>query len=212
MQDEVGASAPALNWEEIDLYRLFANLLGFPSKGRFDLLALIRAQNVIPDLWARLSCDGTPPPLITFDSFGEYEAGYIALFDVGAPEPPVPLLESHYHEKIPAQQTVMENVCFYDVINLKVDPAVTSPDHLLAQLEFAASVRYLHEQCAEPMQRQALRQLESDFLERHVLSWLPIALARLEPLHPPMLPALFTLLLKFIRIRLAELRTDLTLQ
>lgn len=212
MQNEVGAGAPALNWEEIDLYRFFATVLAFPSGDRFDLLARITAENVIPDLWARLAGKSTPPRSSMFDSFGQYEAGYISLFDVGAPEPLVPLLESFYHETIPAQQTVMENACFYDAIDLRVDPAVTSPDHLLAQLEFAASVRYLHEHCADAPQRQALRRMERDFLERHLLTWLPTALARLEPLHPPMFPALFVLLLQFLRIRFSELGADLASQ
>jgi TorA maturation chaperone TorD len=194
--------AGEVGWEDVDLYRFFARLLGFPSRDRFDLLKRISSTEVVACLWERLNCKAPPPPTVMFQSFEQYESSYIALFEVGSPGPPVPLVESFYHETIPVQQTVLENACFHDVIQLKADTSVTSPDHLLAQLEFGASVRYLHEHCESEMQRQDLRRLERDFLNQHMLSWLPIALAKLESLRPPFLPVVFALLVQFLRSRL----------
>jgi TorA maturation chaperone TorD len=205
MQIELGGGNKAESWQEIDLYRFFAALLGSPTRDRFGLLARISSQEVVTDLWGWLGCAPTHPPSTIFKSFEQYEASYIALFDVGAPEPPVPLLESYYHETIPAQQTVLENACYYDVINLRTDPSVSSPDHLLAQLEFAASVRYLQENCNEETTQESLRQMEFDYLQRHLLSWLPAASAKLQKLQPPVFPSLFALMLQFLRNRLDEL-------
>lgn len=205
MQMEIGSVQKTEKWEDIDLYRYFAILLGTPGRDRFGLLLKISSQEVIADLWAKLGCEAMPPLSTMFQSFEQYEAGYIALFDVGAPEPPVPLLESYYHKAIPEQQTVLENACYYDIINLRTDTSVVSPDHLLAQLEFAASVRYLQENCREESTRQSLRQIERDYLERHLLSWLPSALTKLKMLQPPVFPSLFTMMLKFLRNRLDEL-------
>ncbi len=194
-----------VSWEDVDLYRFFANLLGFPSRDRFDLLARVCSEEAIAGLCEWLKCEAPLPLPVMFQSFEQYESSYISVFDVGTPEPPVPLLESYYHEMIPAQQTVLENVWFHDVIRLKADTSVTSPDHLLVQLEFAASVRYLLEHCDSELQRQDLCRLERDFLERHMLSWLPAALAKLESLSPPVLPVMFALLMQFLRGRHEEL-------
>lgn len=193
-------------WEEIDLYRLFSCLLGFPAPDRFSLIAQAGFHEAMDGLWTRLGCEGKAPPAIGFASLEQYEACYIALFDVGSPEPPVPLLESWYHEAIPAQQTVLENVSFYEVIDLRPVASVSAPDHLLTQLEFGAAVRYLQEGCGSESERQNLRRLERDFLERHLLSWIPAALARLEQLGPPIFPVLFMLLLRFLRTRFDEIQ------
>ena len=205
MRNEIGKEE-AENWDEIDLYRFFATLLGFPTRNRFALLARFNSREEFAGLWRWLGCTGKPPRSSMYRSFDQYEAGYIALFDVGAPEPPVPLLESVYHGTIPAQQTVLENVCFFDAVGLKSDPSMTSPDHLLAQLEFGASVRYLQENCKDEHARESLRHMERDYLEHHLLSWLPSAVKKLESLRTPVFPALFALLLKFLRNRQDELR------
>ncbi len=207
MRNETGR-VKAENWEEIDLYRFFATLLGFPARDRFASLARFNCREVLTSLWQWLKCTGKPPRSSMYRSYEQYEAGYIALFDVGAPAPPVPLIESAYHETIPAQQTVLENVCFFDAVGLKSDPLVTSPDHLLAQLEFGASVRYLQENCREESTRESLRSMELDYLERHLLSWLPFAAMKLNSLRAPVFAALFALLLKFLHNRHDELRRD----
>ncbi len=193
------------SWEEIDLYRFFATLLGFPTRDRFDLLARVSSREAIADLRGWLGCTERPTRSSMYASFEQYEAGYIALFDVGTPEPPVPLIESAYHATVPAQQTVLENVGFFDAIGLMSDSSVTSPDHLLAQLEFGASVRYLQDNCTEKAARHSLCRMEFDYLERHLLSWLPSAAKRLERLHPPVFPVLFAMMLKFLQNRRNEL-------
>ena len=171
---------------DTDPYRAFAYLLGHPTPDRFD--------------WLSKSV-GIDSKGAEFESYEQYEASYIALFDVGVPEPPVPLLESYYHKAIPAQQTVLENSDFFGVLGLRPSTSALPPDHLVTQLEFLAAARYLQENCNPELDLQNLERLERDFLERHLLSWIPAALAKLEELNPPFFPACFALLLDFLRTR-----------
>ncbi len=191
--------------EQIDGYRFFAWLLGFPSRERYRRIADDDFQAAVADLWTRLSCAGQCPPSLMFEEYEQYEACYISLFDVGVSGPPVPLIESFYQAAVPAQQTLLENAWFFDVIKLKTNPAIGSADHLLTQLEFAASVRYLQDGSGDAPQRQTLCRLERDYLDRHLLSWLPAAAAKLEELRAPVFPAWFSLLLQFLHARRNEL-------
>ncbi len=205
MQNEPLCGMNAESCEEIDWYRFFAYLIGPPSHERFSRITQPGLQETMVNLWEGMGSTGGLPRSAMFESFEHYEACYISLFDVGAPEPPVPLLESFYHKTIPPQQTVLENAWFYDVIKLGTAASISSPDHLLAQLEFCASVRYLEENCNEQAQRHSLCHLESDFLDHHLLCWIPTALAKLQELGPPVFPAWFALLLQYLRYRLEEL-------
>jgi TorA maturation chaperone TorD len=205
MDNETPCGTKTESSEEIDWYRFFAYLIGPPTRERFHLITRPGFKETFANLLAGMACIGDFPPNALFESFEQYETCYIALFDVGAPEPPVPLLESFYHKTVPLQQTVLENTWFYDVLKLRTAASISSPDHLLSQLEFCASVRYLEETCGDEAQRQILFRLERDFLDRHVLSWIPTALAKLQELGPPVFPAWFALLFRFLRCRLEKL-------
>jgi DMSO reductase family type II enzyme chaperone len=201
MKERIAGSMNAGLLEDIDLYRFFAHVLGFPTQDRFSLLSLAELRKALQLLWTELGCQGEAPHPSKFDNFEQYESTYIALFDVGFPEPPVPLLESAYHKAIPAQHTVLENTDYFEVLGLKPSASFTAPDHVVTQLEFLASARYLQENCEDESKQQNLRRLEQDFLDRHLLCWIPNVLARLQELKPPLFPALFTLLLQFLRNR-----------
>ena len=138
-----------------DLVRVFAFAFGSPSQERYDVLRKFGK----------------------FRDYAEYEALYIALFDVGSPEPPVPLLESAHHKAVPAQQIALECMDYYEIVGLKADTSRYAPDHLVTQLEFLAAVRYLRSQQPED---DNLARLERDFTERHLLNWLPSALKKLK--------------------------------
>jgi DMSO reductase family type II enzyme chaperone len=194
-------TATRTGWDQTDLYRCFAYLLARPTQERFVQLHGREFAASLAELWITLGCGGAFPGLGHFRSFEKYESAYISLFDVGVPEPPVPLVESGHYKSVPAQQTALENASFYEVLGLKADPALTFPDHLLTQLEFLAAVRYAGEQACDPECRANLERLERDFLQRHLLNWLPAAERKLRRLHPPIFPQLLTLLLHFLRQR-----------
>ncbi|HVP42504.1 MAG TPA: molecular chaperone TorD family protein [Terriglobales bacterium] len=170
-------TSPRFDWEDLDLYRFFAFAFGAPSPERFDILAQPALRAALPELWRRLGCAGGPPEFDWFTDYAEYEATYIALFDVGVPEPPVPLFESAHDKTKPAQEIALENTWFYDTLGLKWDSNQAVPDYLITQLEFLAAVRYTRENAPDT---GALAQLETDFLRRHMLNWVPAASAKLS--------------------------------
>ena len=189
-------------WEQLDLYRFFAHVLGSPTRERYALLHSREFAASLRQLWQELLCEGEFPEVAGFRSFAQYEAAYIALFDVGAPEPPVPLVESAHHKAIPAQQIALENVLFYEVLGLHVNAARSFADHLFTQLEFLSAVRFAGDQSPAAESRANLARLERDFLHRHLLNWLPAAEAKLRRLDPPLFPTFLCLLLVFLQNRL----------
>ncbi len=196
-------AAPAQEgWGQIDLYRFFAHVLGSPTQERYALLHGREFAVSLRQLWQELNCAGEIPDGAAFRSFARYEAAYIALFDVGVPEPPVPLVESAHHKAIPAQQIALENISFYEVLGLRVNPARSFADHLLTQLEFLSAVRFAGDQARDSEGRANLMRLERDFLQRHMLNWLPTAETKLRRLDPPLFPTLLRLLLIFLQNRL----------
>lgn len=163
----------------IDLVRVCAFAFGSPTHARYEWLQR----------------------LTKFRSYEDYESRYIAVFDVGAPEPPVPLLESAHHKAVPAQQIALECMDFYEIVQLKPDTSRYAPDHLVTQLEFLAAVRYLRTQ--RPADEDLTR-LERDFTDRHLLSWLPAALKKLQKQRVPMFAGLLDELTRYLQADLAR--------
>jgi len=169
----------SLDWTEIDLYRFFAFAFSSPTQERFEILAQPALKDALAELWQRLRCTGNFPRFDWFKNYQEYEAAYIALFDVGLPEAPVPLFESAHDKTKPAQEIALENTWFYDSLGLKWDSRCAVPDYLITQLEFLAAVRYSLENGPEAAAGSNLGKLEMDFLDRHMLNWVPTAAAKL---------------------------------
>jgi DMSO reductase family type II enzyme chaperone len=184
---------------ELDLYRVFAACFSHPSTERFAWLS----GKEFPLLLAKLGQgqkDRTPVSATgRFPDFSSYESAYIALFEVGVPEPPVPLLESaNSHRQVP-QEIVLECVNFYDVLGLRPSESVFPTDHLVTQLEFLAAARYLQEHANDSDKEDSLRRLERDFIERHLLNWLPVAQKKLEKASPPLFPTLLRSLITYLK-------------
>lgn len=188
----------SIDWEQNDLYRFFAFVFAPPRRECFDLLWQPGLPDALRNLWKQLSCEGAYPGFEWFASYQQYESTYIALFDVGIPEPPVPLFESAHDKSHPAQEIALENTYFYEVLGLKSDPARAVPDYLVAQLEFLAALRYTCEHTSEESTAVSLARAEAEFLERHLLNWLPAAKAKLDRTNAPGFPAMMTLLVQFL--------------
>lgn len=202
---ECAVTASKETAEQIDHYRLFAHVLATPTHDRFALLQSREFAASLRSLWQELECEGKFPELGRFRNFAAYESAYIALFDVGVPEPPVPLAESGHYKAVPAQQTAFENVLFYEVLGLRMNPGQSFADHLQTQLEFLAAARFVCEHSRDAADRASAARLERDFLQRHLLNWLPAAEAKLRRLNPPVFPTLLQLLLAFLSERLSNL-------
>jgi DMSO reductase family type II enzyme chaperone len=203
----VATACPAsasLDWAGLDLYRFFALVFSSPSRERFDTLAQPVLKGALAELWQRLGCAEDFPEFDWFKKYEEYEATYIALFDVGIPEPPVPLFESAHDKTRPAQDIALENTWFYGVLDLKWDSRSAVPDYLITQLEFLAAVRYALENVQDATSRRNLAQLERDFLSRHLLNWVPTAAAKLNSISPRAFGPFMNLLLVFLQSRQGE--------
>ena len=198
--------ASARDGQQTDLYRLFAVLLAPPSRACFDFLSQAAAASAFGDLWKALGCEGDFPGFEWFSSYEQYESAYIALFDVGLPEPPVPLFESAHDKSRPAQEIALENTYFHEVLGLRSDPARAVPDYLVTQLEFLAALRYTRENAADEATAAALGRAEAEFLERHMLNWVPAAQSKLHRTGAPGFPLLMTLLRQFLDQRYNDLR------
>src|SRR5271157_1035529 len=134
---------------ELDLYRVFAVCFGHPSIERFAWLSGRECHLLLKKLSHHLEDHLPHSATRRFRDYSSYESAYIALFEVGVPEPPVPLLESaNSHRQVP-QEIVLECVNFYDVLGLRPSGSVFPTDHLVTQLEFLAAARYLREQAKD---------------------------------------------------------------
>jgi TorA maturation chaperone TorD len=201
LSSKSGASTPPL--ASLDLYRLFAACFNQPSPELFAWLSGREFRGLLKQLAGELEAGSEAPYAGRFPGYAAYEAAYLALFEVGLPQPPVPLWESaHTHRAVP-QESILECVNFYDVLGLRPSGSAFPADHLVTQLEFLAAARYLRESKRDPEEVAALKKLEADFLERHLLVWLPAAIEKLSPLNPPLFSRLLKLLLAYAGQQLA---------
>jgi DMSO reductase family type II enzyme chaperone len=190
-----------IDWQQHDLYRFFAFVFAPPSRQCFNLLSQPALPEALRNLWKRLACKGEFPGFEWFASYEQYESAYISLFDVGIPEPPVPLFESAHDKSHPAQEIALENTYFYEVLGLKSDPSRAVPDYLVTQLELLAALRYTRENTSEAATALSLTRAETEFLERHLLNWIPTVKTKLDRTGAPGFPALMTLLVQFLSHR-----------
>ena len=195
----------SIDWQQNDLYRFFAFVFAPPTRECFDLLSQPAFPEALQNLWKQLACEGEFPGFEWFASYEQYESAYIALFDVGMPEPPVPLFESAHDKTHPPQEIALENTYFYELLGLKSDPSRAVPDYLVTQLEFLAALRYTCEHTSEEATAVSLARAETEFLERHLLNWLLTAKTKLERTGVPGFPRLLTLLVQFLSQRHADL-------
>jgi DMSO reductase family type II enzyme chaperone len=198
-------ASKGLDWEGLDLYRFFAFVFSPPSRERFDTLAQPALKDSLAGLWQQLGCAGDFPDFAWFKSYEEYEATYIALFDVGIPEPAVPLFESAHDKTRPAQEIALENTWFYDALGLKWDSRCAVPGYLITQLEFLAAVHYTLENAQDSATIRNLVNLEKDFLTRHMLNWIPTADKKLNGVSPDSFSRLISLLAAFLLDRRDDL-------
>ncbi len=175
---------------ELDLFRVFAACFSHPSIERFAWLSGRECLGLLKKLGQIHEGRMSVTAIGRFPNYSSYESAYIALFEVGVPAPPVPLLESANSERQVPQEIVLECVNFYDVLGLRPSGTVFPTDHLVTQLEFLAAARYLGEQTNDSDKGASLRRLERDFIERHLLNWLPVAQEKLEKANPPLFPTL----------------------
>lgn len=130
----------------------------------------------------------------------EAEARYLSLFEVGLPAPPCPLNESPYIRTEPPTKIIHENLLFYQAFGLTIEEGNAElPDHISNQLEFLSFLTNLHEAAPDEERRLPIRTAKRDFMERHVLPWVPKARMKLKDAEDPLYYAVLTLLEAFLK-------------
>ncbi len=110
--------------------------------------------------------------------FGDFEAGFVETFDAGSPLPPCPPYEGFYGEK--SRTAVLLEVSeFYRHFGLKMSQKEGKrelPDHISAELEFLHFLTFKEAQAIMNDDKEFLKGdllAQKDFLERHLLKWVP---------------------------------------
>ena len=134
-------------------------------------------------VWSTLAgITGLPRDMGLPPSEEEFEADYLLSFGSGESAPPVALVESSYAGPDSRSGMIHDNLVFYRTFGLGLRPGEADPpDHLRRQLEF---VGFLYRaESAERFQAgdaeaiKGLREARGVYIVRHLLSWLPKAVA-----------------------------------
>lgn len=116
----------------------------------------------------------------------DFQMGYVESFDVGAPEPPCPPYEGIYLKAVERSGHLIRLTDLYQHFGLNMNPAEGKrelADHLRAELEFTHFLAFKEAQAWDEQKDELLQgyQLaQRDFLERHLVGWLPVFQERLE--------------------------------
>lgn len=132
---------------------------------------------------------------------------YGSLFDVGTGGPPVPLRAELASER--GQRDKEEVVRFYDYFGYRLSESMAwAPDHLSVLLEFMHFLTYRQAATASVEDAESLILAQRDFLERHLLDWLPAVVSRLDEAGAPEYYAtLFGLIVQFLDADFTWLRS-----
>ncbi|MFH0794201.1 MAG: molecular chaperone TorD family protein [bacterium] len=163
-------------------WTFFHDLLRPPGKEQWAWLREPRVQTAWALLAAEVGLPETLPLPICFEAF---EQEYLNAFEVGAPEPLCPLIESHWNKRDPVPRILHENILFYKQFGLELKSTSNeTADHLRHQLGFLAYLcRREADALAIPESAATAEQFAAarhDFLTRHTAYWLPLAAARIN--------------------------------
>lgn len=125
-------------------------------------------------------------PCISRITFTDLQVAYSKTFDVGAPQPPCPPYEGHYRPGIERTVVLLEVSEFYKHFGLAMSEEEGKrelPDHLSPELQFLSFLTFKEGQAREEATPELLRGYllaQRDFLERHLLQWLPAFCTKLK--------------------------------
>lgn len=191
------------------LYRLLADGFLYPDRAFFSALNSSRYRDDVAQASEPLPYDLAPAldRLVACGDYVDFQADYLRLFEVGLGVPPCPLYSGIYRG---GRKAVMEELTrFYNYFGLSVEQGIGElPDHISTELEF---MHFLAFKEAAALSRREdsvpYRRAQADFLERHLVSWLPALDDRLAGLNPPACYAALTWLARALtRAELSLLR------
>lgn len=172
--------------ERSSLYAWLATVFSFPTPGLSETIASGALSDEVEDMASAL-----PYPLPANPGLGvdpglgheTIEQDYISTFDVGPGRPPCPLYEGSHRRGRP--QIMEDLVRFYEHFGLR-HAEEDLPDHLCTEFEF---MHYLAFKQAAALRAgsdsEPYRLAQRDFLDRHLMRWLPLLRGRLAQLEAP---------------------------
>ena len=186
-----------------EAYMFLARAFAYPERGFIDLLGSAEGAHGLGNLLASL-----PFPMDWSDelesssTWEDLEAEYIDKLDVGNHEAPsCSLYEGVIRDNVTRVATFTDLLRCYDYFGVKLSETRRRfPDYLGVQLEFMA---FLGHKVTE-IERDGgdsgpLRRAQRDFLERHLLSWVPRLNERIERnVRESLYKSLSRLLLRFL--------------
>jgi len=167
---------------EFSLVEFFRFGLAYPQADQFEAFVKPSFLDGLRELWAELLGSEPWPGVECPATLDDLRADYIALFDAGVPGPACPLLESHYLKNTRPPSVLLENKLFYSHFGFEHQSGKEAPDHLLVQLEFVAALDYLVRESESDATREGAGRARGEFIERHMLDWLPDAIAAMKKL------------------------------
>lgn len=168
-------------------YKLFSELFRYPEE---EVFRSFQDRSFHQALAAALRDGGHGPlleeavgePLEAFhgeirtQSLTDFQGRYMATFDLGQPDLPVPPNEGLYRQGMPRQRLLLELIQAYRHFGLETSTAAGGelPDHLTLELEFMHFLAFKEHQAraegdTDHLDGYVLAQ--QDFLERHLGLW-----------------------------------------
>lgn len=152
------------------IYGLLARLFEEPDRELFEALRTGEVGDQLAS-WiesAGLAGSVEVPDLATEDDYDLLCARFNDIFEVGYPEPPVPLYESAYHDEGRWERINVDLARAYDYFGVSIDDAEREHhDHLVVELEFVGYLARL----AAMEDRDDVRTARRDFLSRHLVDF-----------------------------------------
>ena len=175
------------------VYQFLLAALDKPSPAQQAWLTGAEFEQGLLSLCERFSIEVPPPPWWAGE-YAQFEALYIACFEVGLPAPPVVLLASHYNRRQPVPRTIHEHLAVYRWFGVSMAKAnIEQPDHLLNELAFLVRLDELL--LAGAVESESILRARADFLSRHAAAWPgEAARAARSKAVPPVYQALLALL------------------
>lgn len=171
----VAATIPGPPSTRALLYLGYARLLGFPDESLVESVGRGQLAREVAELHEDAGL-AEPDARLEWHGGDALESTYIATFEVGVPEPPVPLYESAYatDDKSGRRSLLEELVRFYEFFDLDLgENPSEAPDHLTVELEFMAAVAQLeHLAGLQGADVTPFRLAQRDFLDRHLVGFL----------------------------------------
>ncbi len=152
------------------LYLLLAAPFEFPDPRTAGTFTAADWGEQVQANLAALDIGGEARPPRLDDDFDDFQTEFIGLFEVGLGGAPCPLHSGYYARD--RMRALEEVVRFYRFFDFKADHTPDRlPDHLTFELRFMAHL--IEGEGEEPAELRSLRLAQRDFVERHLVGWIP---------------------------------------